>query len=304
MPVRFALSGGSGLIGAALARSLRLDGHEVTTLVRGRSRNKDDEVVWDPNRGELDVASLDGCGVIVNLSGAPLADGRLTPARKVEVHQSRVKATTLLSQAAASILPAGGVLVNASAIGFYGDRGDEELTEESSRGSGFLAELCRDWEAATAPAEKAGVRVVHLRTGIVLAKEGGALKKQLPLFRLGLGGSLGTGRQWTSWISLGDEVAVIRHAIDNPGVSGPLNAVSPEPVTNAGFTKVLARAVHRPAVFKVPAPILKVAFGAEFADELLLVSQRVLPAQLAATGFRFTDESLDSAIESILSAPT
>jgi uncharacterized protein (TIGR01777 family) len=298
--VRFALSGASGLIGRALASSLRLDGHEVITLVRGRSENKHDEVTWDPNQGELDVGSLDGCTVIVNLSGAPLADGRLTPARKVEVHQSRVRATKLLSQAAASILPEGGVLVNASAIGFYGDRGDEELTEKSARGSGFLAELCRDWEAATGPAEQAGIRVVHLRTGIVLAKEGGALKKQLPLFRLGLGGTLGTGRQWTSWISLEDEVAVIRHAVGNPGVSGPLNTVSPEPVTNAGLTKALARAVHRPAVLKVPAPILKLAFGAEFADELLLVSQRVLPAQLVETGYRFTDEDLESALHSIL----
>jgi uncharacterized protein len=294
-----AVSGASGLIGRALVASLRLDGYDVTTLVRAGNRNQDHQVAWDPSRGELDVSSLDGCNAFVNLSGSPLADGRLSTSRKVEILQSRVRATKLLSQAAASIAP-GGVLVNASAVGIYGDRGDEELTEDSAPGSGLLADLCREWEAATEGAERAGLRVVHLRTGIVLAREGGALKKQVPLFRLGLGGTLGSGRQWTSWISLTDEVGVIRHAVASPTVSGPLNAVSPEPVTNAIFTKTLARAVHRPAFFKVPSPVLKLAFGSEFADELLLVSQRVLPAKLAADGYKFTNTSLEAALENIL----
>jgi uncharacterized protein (TIGR01777 family) len=261
-------------------------------------------VTWDPDHGELDVGSLDGCNVFVNLSGAPLADRRLSRERKAEVLQSRVRPTNLLAQAAATLASDGGVLVNASAIGFYGDRGDEELTEVSPSGSGFLADLCRQWESATGPAEKAGVRVVHLRTGIVLAREGGALKKQLPLFKLGLGGTLGTGRQWTSWISLADEVAVIRHAVDNSTLSGPLNAVSPEPITNAGLTKALARAVHRPAFLNIPSPALKLAFGSEFAKELLLVSQRVLPSRLAASGYRFLDSNLDSALETMLGTKT
>jgi uncharacterized protein len=303
--LRFAISGASGLIGRTLVPSLRLDGHEVTTLVRDRYglSHSGGEVIWDPNRGDLDFGSLEGCNIFINLSGAGLADRRLSSARKAEVLRSRVGATKLVSQAAAAVASKGGVVVNASAIGFYGDRDDELLTEDSASGSGFLADLCRQWEAATQPAEEAGVRVVHLRTGIVLAKTGGALAKQLPLFRLGLGGTLGTGRQWTSWISLEDEVAVIRHAATgDPSIEGPLNAVSPEPVTNAELTRALARSVHRPAFLKVPSAVLKLAFGSEFAEELLLASQRVVPAKLQASGYAFVDSSLDRALERILAA--
>lgn len=300
--LRVCVSGASGLIGKALVASLRSDGRDVTALVRVRSSSthNTDEVYWDPDRGELDVASLDGCTAFVNLSGAGLADRRLSAARKVVVRQSRVGPTDLLARTAASMAREDGVLVNASAVGIYGDRGSEELTENSVPGSGVLADLCREWEAATRPAEDAGIRIVHLRTGIVLAKNGGALKKQLPLFKFGLGAALGTGRQWMSWISIADEVGAIRHAIDNASVSGPLNAVSPEPVTNSEMTKAIARAVHRPALFKVPKPALALVFGSEFARELLLVSQRVLPGQLGATGYSFSDPDLDGALRSLL----
>ena len=310
--MRFAVSGASGLIGTALVAHLVLEGHDVACLVRagspatdpgtgGHSTGGAKRVHWDPATGDLDVDALAGCTAFVNLSGAPIGDRRLSPSRKNEVLRSRVEATKLLSQAASTIAPHGGVLVNASAVGIYGDRGDEELTEDSEPGSGFLADLCRKWEAATETAQRAGVRVVHLRTGIVLAKHGGALRKQLPLFRLGLGGALGTGRQWMSWISLKDEVGVIRHIVGNASLNGPVNAVGPEPATNAAVTRAIARAVHRPAVFRVPAPLLKAGFGADFAEELLLASQRVLPARLTSNGYKFADADLTETLESILS---
>ena len=300
--MRICVSGASGLVGRSLVASLRSDGHEVTTLVRTPPpHRKTDEVYWDPERGELEPGALDGCTVFVNLSGAPLADGRLTASRKHLIYRSRIQTTDLIARTAARMAPESHVLVNASAIGFYGDRGDEELTEKSAAGSGVLADLCRKWESATTPAADAGIRVVQLRTGIVLAGDGGALKRQLPLFKLGLGGTLGPGKQWTSWISLADEVGAIRHAIDSDVVSGPLNAVSPVPVTNFEMTRAIARAVHRPAFFKIPRAALALVFGAEFARELLLVSQRVLPRQLSFTGYEFADPSLDSVLRSILS---
>jgi hypothetical protein len=233
--------------------------------------------------------------VFVNLSGAPIGDHRWSTERKDEIVRSRVDPTQLLARVAATLAPDDGVLVNASAVGWYGDRGDEELDEKSAPGTGFLADLCRQWEQATVPAEQAGLRVVHLRTGVVITREGGALKRQLPLFRLGLGGTLGTGRQWVSWISLADEVGAIRHAALNPALRGPVNVVAPEPVTNAELTRELGRALHRPAHLNVPSPILRAAFGSGLAKELLLASQRVHPIRLLATGFRFATPDLVSA---------
>ncbi len=296
------------------------DGHEVTLLVRragsvheagsgpgAAGRTNEDpvqEVTWDPERGDLDVEALEGCRIFVNLSGASIGDRRLSERRKDEVVRSRLQPTALLADAVARLAPHESVLVSASAVGWYGDRGDEVLDEQSTPGSGFLAELCRRWEEATAPAERAGVRVVHLRSGVVMAHEGGALKKQLPLFRLGLGGRLGTGRQWVSWISLDDEVGAIRHAAAYADLEGPVNAVSPEPVTNLELTRGIARAVHRPAILSVPSPVLRALFGRGVADELLLTSQRVQPARLLASGYRFEAPDLTGALAATLQRAT
>jgi uncharacterized protein (TIGR01777 family) len=257
-------------------------------------------VAWDPDRGKLDVDALEGCRIFVNLSGAPIGDRRLGERRKDEVVRSRLQPTALLATAAARLAPDEGVLVSASAVGWYGDRGGEVLDEQSAPGSGFLAELCRRWEEATSPAGQAGVRVVHLRSGVVIAREGGALKKQLPLFRLGLGARLGTGRQWVSWISLDDEVGVIRHAAADPELVGPVNAVSPQPVTNLELTRAIALAVHRPALLSVPSPVLRAVFGSGVADELLLASQRVHPARLSSAGYRFKTPDIQSALAATL----
>jgi len=314
--MRATVSGASGLIGGALVTSLLADGHEVTVLVRrpgtssGRSRqesadgDKVERVAWDPERGELDPAALAGCRAFFNFSGAPIGDRRWTRARKEELVRSRVGTTKLLAEAAACVAPRDSVLVNASAIGYYGDRAAVELSEQSEPGSGFLADLCRAWEDATEPARKAGLRVVNLRSGIVLSRSAGALAKQLPLFRSGLGGRLGSGRQWVSWITLEDEVAVIRYAAADPGLSGPVNAVSPEPVTNATFTRELARLLRRPGVLAVPAIALRVVFGSELADQVMLASQRVRPAKLLANGYRFTCANLATGLQMTLRTPS
>ena len=302
--MRFVISGSSGLIGCALVASLLNDGHEVTVLVRATAGRAQDragvhlysQVNWDPDGGELDTDALEGCRIFINLSGAPIGDRRWTRERKEEILRTRVRPTALMASAAARLAPSDGVLINASAVGWYGDRGDEELTEKSAPGTGFLAEVCRRWEEATAPAEEAGLRVVHLRSGVVIAREGGALKKQLPLFKLGLGGRLGTGRQWVSWIALDDEVGAIRHAVVNVELRGPLNAVAPEPVTNAELTREIARSVHRPALLNVPSPMLRAVFGSGLATDLLLASQRVRPVRLLATGFEFETPDLNRAL--------
>jgi uncharacterized protein (TIGR01777 family) len=306
--MRFVVGGASGLIGKALAESLCSDGHEVIRLVRNarsteqgdRSSQGDHVVSWNPELGELDPGALEGSSVFVNLSGAPLGDRRWSAERKQEIVRSRVAATRLMAQAAAVVAPREGVLISASAVGFYGDRGDEELTEQSSGGSGFLAEACREWEAATEPAEGAGVRVVHLRSGVVLARGEGALGKQLPLFRMGLGGRLGSGKQWLSWISLEDEIGAIRLAAKSPELTGALNAVAPAPVTNAEFTKALGTVLHRPALLAVPGLALQAAFGTELAKELLLSGQRARPARLLDAGYSFSDAALVPALERIL----
>lgn len=292
--MRIVLSGASGLIGQALKTRLAADGHETVVLVRRTPGPR--EARWDPAAGSIDGDALDGADAVVHLAGAGIGDKRWTPARKDVILQSRVQSTSLLCGALADLERPPSVLVSASAIGYYGDRGDEELTETSGPGSGFQADVCRAWEEATAAAEKARIRVVHLRSAVVLAQHGGALGRQLPLFRAGVGGRLGSGRQWFSWISLRDEVGVILHALTEPALVGALNASAPTPVTNREFTKELGRQLHRPAIAAVPPVALRLALGRQLADELLLGSLRVLPARLTESGFRFEDPTLPDAL--------
>ncbi len=298
VPRRILIAGGSGLIGRALAGWLRSRGDAVSVLVR-RPPAGPDEIAWHPNSGELDRGALEGFDAVVNLSGANVAAGRWTHRRRDAILHSRVNATRTLVSALGQCSRPSGVLVNASAIGIYGDRGDEVLTESSGAGSGFLADVCRAWEADAAAANAAGIRTCCLRFGVVLAADGGALAKLRPVFRAGLGGRIGDGRQWMSWISLEDTVGAIAHAILQPACRGPVNVVSPQPVTNAEFTRVLARALHRPALLPVPAAVLRLVLG-ELADATLLASERVLPTRLAETGYAFRHPTLDLALQSAL----
>ena len=292
--MKIAITGASGFIGSALSGRLEADGHTVLQIGRGPAGPG--RLAWDPAAGHLDGARLEGFEAVVNLAGASLASGRWSPARRHELRASRIASTRLLSQTLAALDRPPAALLSASAVGYYGDRGDEELTEASPAGTGFLADLCRDWEAETVPASDAGVRVVHLRTGIVLARSGGALARQLPLFRLGLGGRLGSGRQVMSWISLDDEVSAIVFAIGADGLRGPANLSAPAPVTNAAFTAALGRVLRRPARLPVPGPALRLVFGADLADEALLGSQRALPAALLAHGYRFEHSDVETAL--------
>ena len=296
--MRVLISGASGLIGSALAENLRADGHEVTRLVRKAAGPGD--VAWDPEHGRLDEAGVSGHDAVVHLAGEGIGDHRWTEEHKRRVRDSRLKGTTLLAEALAKADEKPAVWISGSAVGYYGDRGDEPLNEESAAGTGFLADLVVEWEAATAAAEEAGIRVVHLRTGIVMSPRGGALKPLLSLFKVGLGGKLGSGRQYMSWISIDDEVGAIRHAIATDSLTAAVNATAPKPVTNAEFTKTLARAVHRPAFFTVPKAALAVRFGGEAADEMLLAGQRVLPAKLEATGYEFRHRELAGAFDDLL----
>ncbi len=293
--MRTLITGSTGLIGTALTASLRADGHEVIRLVR-REASGPDEVRWDPGTG-LDEATLGRCGpvdAVVNLAGAGLGDRRWTPAYKREVRASRINSTRTLVSSLTGWSHPPAVMVSASAIGIYGDTGDRHIDEDSPVGDSFLAQLCRDWEAAASPAREAGVRVVHPRTGLVLAPRGGAVGRLLPLFRWGLGGVLGSGRQYWSWISLLDEVRALRFAIDCAELSGPVNLTGPQPVTNAEFTRALGRVLHRPTFVPAPAIALRAVIG-EFADAVL-TGQRVLPGRLLAAGFEFRHPSVDAAL--------
>ncbi len=300
--MRVVVSGSSGLIGQAVVSALRARGDEVTPLVRRTPRP--DEAAWDPPAGSIDAGAIDGADAVVHLAGAGIGDKRWSAARRHEIVSSRVQSTALLARTLGGLNRPPTVLVSASAVGYYGDRGDEELTEDSDPGSGFLAEVCRAWEDATQPASHAGVRVVTLRSGVVLSAHGGALARQLPLFRAGVGGRLGTGRQWLSWISLADEVTVVLRALDDPSLEGPVNATAPVPVTNREFTRALGRALHRPSVLTVPAFALRVALGADFASEMVLAGQRVLPATLIANGFTFAHADVESALAAIVGPST
>lgn len=292
--MRVAVAGSSGLIGTALVPELRDAGHEVLRLVR-RAPASSDERSWDPPAGTLAAGALDGVDAVVNLCGAGVADRRWTHARKQVLLDSRVEPTEVLAAAVADAgIP---LLVNASAVGWYGDTGDREVDETEPAGGGFLAALCRQWEAAADRARDAGVRVVHLRTGHVLATDGGLLARLRPLFRLGLGAQLGNGRQYMPWIHLSDVASAIRFVLANGSVSGPVNLSAPTPVTNADLTHALARTLHRPAPWRVPRIALRIVIG-EVADEILF-GQRVLPRALLDAGFTFHHTRIDEALAAL-----
>ncbi len=306
------LTGSSGLIGTALVESLVAGDHPVTRLVRpGPAHGRTPvppgvtDIAWDPHRGVIDTAALEAQGPFdgaVHLAGAGVGDKRWSAARKQVVLASRTDSTTLVATALAALGSPPPVLVSASAVGYYGDRGSDIVTEESPAGSGFLADVCVAWEQATAPAQVAGVRTVLLRTGIVLSTAGGALARQLPLFRLGVGGRTGSGRQYRSWITLDDHVRVVLHCLGDATLAGPVNATAPNPATDADFAHALGAALHRPSFLAVPAPVLKLALGTEMADEMILSGQRVLPERLVASGFAFAHSDLDEALRSLLRA--
>lgn len=287
-----AITGATGFIGSALTRRLERDGHTVRPISRPGG--------WDPARGRIDRTVIEGTDAVVHLAGESVF-GRWTAAKKRRIIESRVPATRLLSEALAALARPPRVLVSASAIGIYGDRGDETLTEDSLPGHDFLADGARDWEAAAAPAAQAGIRVVHTRFGVVLGAQGGALAVMLTPFRLGVGGPVGSGRQYFSWISLDDALGVILYALANENLAGPVNAVAPHPVTNREFAQALGRALGRPAVLPVPAFALQLVFGAE-AAEFMQSSQRVIPARLVASGFRFRHPELEPALRHLLAA--
>lgn len=293
-----AVSGSRGLIGSALVAFLAAGGHRVSRLVRGVAPGADC-IRWDPATGVRDLALLEGLDGVVHLAGENIAAGRWTPSRKAEIHRSRVEGSRRLCESVARLAKPPKVLVCASAIGIYGDRGEEVLTEGSRPGNDFLAEVCRAWEAATEAASRAGMRVVNLRMGVVLSPAGGALRKMLLPFTLGAGGRIGSGRQFMSWISLDDAVGAIHHALITESLAGPVNAVAPSPVTNAEFTRTLARVLRRPAIAPLPVFAARLAFG-EMADALLLASQRVLPDRLQATGYGFRFPDLEGALRHLL----
>jgi uncharacterized protein (TIGR01777 family) len=296
--MKIVVSGASGLIGTQLVAKLSSSGHEVVRLVR-RSP-KSGEIQWNPKSGTLDAAALEGVDAVIHLSGAGIGDKRWSAGYRKEILDSRTATTALLATTMASLSRKPSVFLSGSAIGIYGARNDEQLTEVSTHGTGFLAEVCEQWEAAAKPAVDAGIRTVYLRTGIVLSPKGGALKKLLPLFKLGVGGKFGNGKQWQSWISIDDEIGAIEHLL-TANVSGAVNLTAPNPVTNAEFTKVLASVLKRPAIVPVPTFAPKIVLGGELADALLFTGQRVIPAALNASGYMFKHTTLESAFRSLLS---
>lgn len=295
--MKIIISGSSGLVGSALIPALTEQGHEVKRLLRVKIAPGEEH--WDPERGEIRSGSLEGFDVIIHLAGESIASGRWTAARKERIYQSRVAGTRLLSEALGKLAHPPKVLLSASAIGFYGDRGAEALTEESAMGSLFLSHLCRDWEAATEPASVAGIRVVNLRFGVILSAKGGALTKMLLPFRLGLGGKIGAGAQYMSWIAIDDVVGAILHALTTESVTGAVNVVTPDPVTNEVFTKCLGQVLGRPTLFPMPTFAARLAFG-EMADELLLAGARVEPMKLQKTGYTFRYPHLGGALRALL----
>jgi len=296
MSGKILVSGVSGPIGAALLPSLNTQDYKVTRLVRGSSSGEG-QVAWNPAQA-LAPESVSGFDVVIHLAGEAVV-GRWTESKKARIRDSRVVGTRHLAEALAKATQSPRVLISASAVGYYGDRGEEVLREDSLSGSGFLAEVCREWEAAAKPAAAAGIRTVQVRIGLVLSQVGGALQKMLPPFRMGLGGNIGNGRQWWSWIDVQDIAGAIHYIMKTESLRGPVNFVAPRPVTNAEFTKTLAAVLSRPAIFPMPAFAARLAFG-QMADELLLASQRVEPAKLLASGYKFKHPELTPALQDIL----
>ncbi|MEU9376420.1 TIGR01777 family oxidoreductase [Streptomyces sp. NPDC048255] len=295
--MRIAVTGSTGLIGNALVRSLRADGHEVVRFVR-RAPAAADEARWDPAGGYVDPAGLTGCAAVVHLAGAGVGEHRWTTAYKKEIRDSRVLGTAALATALAALDEPPAVFVCGSAIGYYGDTGDRPVDEDAPAGQGFLPSVCVEWEAAAEPARAAGIRTAFARTGLVVAGEGGAWGRLFPIFRAGIGGPLGNGRQYWSYISLRDEIAALRHIIDTPGIEGPVNLTGPEPLTNRQVSAAMGRVLRRPALLPVPALALRIVPG-EFSEDVL-GSQRVLPARLLESGFVFRDPGIEEAIRAAL----
>jgi uncharacterized protein (TIGR01777 family) len=297
--MRILVSGSSGFVGSAIVPALISSGYEIGRLVRPQATAGSHDVRWDPDGGRLDADHLYGYDALIHLAGENIASGRWTSARKEAIRKSRVDGTLLLCRALAQAERPPKVMVAASAIGYYGSRDDEVLRESSERGRGFLPAVCVAWESATEPAEAKGIRVVHLRFGVILAPHGGALKKMLLPFRLGLGGIVGDGRQYMPWISLEDAVGAVQHALENDSLRGPVNAVAPQAITNREFTQALGRALGRPTIFPMPAFAARLAFG-EMADALLLASARVAPEALLSSGYRFRHPDIASALRHLL----
>lgn len=296
-----AITGASGLIGSALKRHFESQGDRVIEFTRtGQSSNT--TIAWNPATGSIDAAQLSGVDAVIHMAGAGIGDKRWTDEYKKEILNSRVKGTKLLSQAIADTQDGPKVLLSGSAIGIYGESLTTEFNEQSPAGTGFLADVCAQWEAATETASRAGVRVAHLRTGIVLSPKGGALAKLLPLFKVGAGGKMGSGKQWQSWISIDDEVAAIDHLLAAQ-VTGAVNLTAPRPVTQAEFTKILAKVLHRPSFLPVPSFGPKLLLGSELADALLFTGQKVMPAILQSSGYTFKHSDLESALRSLLNKP-
>ena len=291
--MKIAIAGSSGLVGSALIPILQSGGNQITRLVR--SSPKPGEIEWHPNQDEVNPQRLEGFETIINLAGENIAGGRWTDEQKRKIRVSRINGTHLLSESIAKMTSKPGAFICASATGIYGDRDDETLDEQSETGGGFLAGVCREWEQATEPASKAGVRVVNLRMGPILARDGGMLSKLLTPFKMGMGGKVGSGKQYISWVALDDAVNAIKLAIDDKSIQGPINIVSPNPVTNEEFTKTLGHVLNRPTALAMPAFAARLAFG-EMADEMLLASQKVMPNRLNQAGFQFRYPTLESAM--------
>jgi uncharacterized protein (TIGR01777 family) len=296
--MRIAVTGSTGLIGKALLTHLHDNGHDTVALVR-RTPRSPAEIQWDPSQGVLNAQDLEGVNAVVHLAGAGIGDQRWTDSYKKEILESRTKSTALLAQRLSELQQAPTVFLSGSAIGIYGPRESEELGEDATHGNTFLADVCEQWEDAAAPAIAAGIRTAFLRTGIVLSTQGGALKKQLPLFKIGAGGKFGDGKQWQSWISMTDEVRAITHLLTST-LAGPVNLTAPTPVTNAEFTKTLAKVLRKPAFMAIPPIGPKLLLGSELADALLFTGQRVVPNALLADGFRFSHSTLEEALRNLL----
>lgn len=293
------ITGSTGMIGTALIDFLKARGHHVTRLVRASMQSNEPIVRWDPSTGVLPANEIGGCDAVVHLAGESIAASRWTTAQKAKIRDSRVQGTTLLAETLAKLKQPPKVLVSASAIGYYGHRGDETLREESPPGTGFLPATCVEWEKAADAARQKGIRVVHPRFGLILTPKGGALAKMLLPFKLGIGGLMGNGKQYWSWVSLDDVIAAIHHALVTESVVGPMNVVSPRAVTNHEFTKTLGRVLSRPTIFPLPAFAARLVLG-EMADELLLASARIEPARLLTTGYNFRHTELEKALRELL----
>jgi uncharacterized protein (TIGR01777 family) len=298
-PMKILISGSHGLVGSALARSCVEEGHEVVRLVRHEASLSAPEIEWHPNQGRIDPQRLEGFDAVIHLAGESIASGRWNEEKKRTIRESRTKGTLLLSETLAQLSKPPSVFISASAIGYYGNRGDELLTETSPPGNDFLSSVCVEWEHATRPASEKGIRTVLARFGIILDRNGGALAKMLTPFRMGVGGRVGDGRQWMSWIALDDVVGALKFLSRDAAVSGPVNFVAPRPETNADFTRTLGRVLSRPTIFPMPAFAARLAFG-EMADALLLSSQKVEPTVLENRGFAFYWPRLEPALEHLL----